>query len=283
MQFNSYDQAENYLIDVTMSCDYEEALVQLKLFKAESKKGSYLHTAASVLIEHLINHSKIQKLNYKIQRTRMLEDGNYSSLNKDYFHWQDLWDSEEDLIKDLMRIVAKPEYIIPASLAPRGYEYINSFKRYYCKNHNLTIKQKTVLLKHMYPEIAYSLYVHGTDRSVYDEVFGICKSLQYTRTSYFTLSGMEDLLLWDKQGTGDCYSWEYLDKSEKKNDYSQYGYFLEDCVKKLENYANMVVGPVDCIRYREGAGVVGDFIKVGLDGCKLNKSGNINTALLVLR
>lgn len=69
--------------------------------------------------------------------------------------WYDIYDSEEELIRDML-----DERLILYPFDPnvvRGYAYINSFRRFYMKNGFLTTKQMSQL-KRLATSIAFCLY-----------------------------------------------------------------------------------------------------------------------------
>lgn len=72
--------------------------------------------------------------------------------------WSDIYDTEEELIRDMCRVSvhAKSKNIL--SRYVRGYEYITGFTKYYLNNRMLSQKQLGVLKRHMFKEITYYLY-----------------------------------------------------------------------------------------------------------------------------
>ena len=72
--------------------------------------------------------------------------------------WSDIYDTEEELIKDLFneKILTDEDthYVFKVC---KGYEYIKSFRRFYKKNGYLTPKQLSQLKRLAY-EIAYWIY-----------------------------------------------------------------------------------------------------------------------------
>lgn len=65
--------------------------------------------------------------------------------------WTDLYSSEQDLIDDMLVTYSDPR-ITPYYKLVKGYEYIDSFKRYYAKNGRLTDGQLRQL-KRLAPEV----------------------------------------------------------------------------------------------------------------------------------
>lgn len=63
--------------------------------------------------------------------------------------WNDLFDSEQELIKYMFRCR------VQGAQVPCGYEYIASFQRYYIKNNTLTKKQMVQLKR-----LAKPIYAH---------------------------------------------------------------------------------------------------------------------------
>lgn len=71
--------------------------------------------------------------------------------------WTDLYSSEEELINDMLLTKSNvKEY--PYCQIVKGYEFIESFKRYYAKNHELTEKQM-VQLKRLAKEIFRNVHM----------------------------------------------------------------------------------------------------------------------------
>lgn len=72
-------------------------------------------------------------------------------------NWTNFYNSEQELINDML--AAKSDVnSVPYYQLVKGYEYIDSFKKYYGKNHKLTEKQM-VQLKRLAGEIFKN--VHG--------------------------------------------------------------------------------------------------------------------------
>ena len=72
--------------------------------------------------------------------------------------WDDIYDTEEELIKDLFseKVLTDEDTHNMYKLC-KGYEYIKGFRKYYKKNGTLTEKQMTQL-KRLAVEIAYHVY-----------------------------------------------------------------------------------------------------------------------------
>ena len=58
--------------------------------------------------------------------------------------WTELYESEGALIADMLKTKSNPKEV-PYWRLVKGYEYIESFKRYYAKNGKLTDKQMVQL------------------------------------------------------------------------------------------------------------------------------------------
>ena len=65
--------------------------------------------------------------------------------------WADFYNNEQELIDDMMLTCSDANATYYFKLV-KGYEYINSFKKYYQKNGCLTEKQMTQL-KRLAPEV----------------------------------------------------------------------------------------------------------------------------------
>lgn len=74
--------------------------------------------------------------------------------------WSDFYNSEEELIQDMLRTRSDAHTTLYWQLV-KGYEYIESFKRYYAKNGVLTDKQM-IQLKRLASEVYKN--VHETLR-----------------------------------------------------------------------------------------------------------------------
>ncbi len=70
--------------------------------------------------------------------------------------WNELYNSEEELIQDMLKTKSDPNKYQSYELV-KGYEYIESFKKYYKKNNKLTDKQM-IQLKRLAPSIYSNLY-----------------------------------------------------------------------------------------------------------------------------
>lgn len=69
--------------------------------------------------------------------------------------WNEIYDTEEELINDLFSDRVKTDG--PISSLCRGYEYIKSFRAYFQKNRKFTEKQM-IQLKRLASEIAFNVY-----------------------------------------------------------------------------------------------------------------------------
>lgn len=84
--------------------------------------------------------------------------------------WSDLFETEEELIKTLMRTRFQQH------ITCKGYEFFDSLKRYYFMNSTLTPKQLTQLKKGA--KNIYWLYRYQKDKN-----YGYCGTLMTTRIS----------------------------------------------------------------------------------------------------
>lgn len=70
--------------------------------------------------------------------------------------WSDYYNSEEELIEDMMLCISDEKSNLYWKLV-KGYEYIESFKKYYRKNGCLTEKQM-IQIKRLAGEIHKNVY-----------------------------------------------------------------------------------------------------------------------------
>ena len=72
--------------------------------------------------------------------------------------WNEIYDSEDELIKDLFseKVLTDEDTSLTYKMC-KGYEFIKSFRKYYKKNGKLTEKQ-IIQLKRLASEIAYHVY-----------------------------------------------------------------------------------------------------------------------------
>lgn len=69
-------------------------------------------------------------------------------------NWNKLYESEQDLINDLIKIdIDKIKYYYEL---PKGYEYIKSFRNYYLKNNTLSEAQIKQLKRIAEPIFSYN-------------------------------------------------------------------------------------------------------------------------------
>lgn len=94
--------------------------------------------------------------------------------------WYDFYDSEEELILDMLRCVSS-ENLLYSYQMPRGYEYLNSFKKSYCADKYLSSKQMWVLKTRLFTELLYHLYVKDESKCATDG-FGLWKPLSTVNT-----------------------------------------------------------------------------------------------------
>ena len=72
--------------------------------------------------------------------------------------WSDIYDTEDELIKDMFNDKLVIDENAPVYKICRGYEYIRGFRKYFEKNHELIDKQLRQL-KRLASEIAFHIYV----------------------------------------------------------------------------------------------------------------------------
>lgn len=184
---------------------------------------------------------------------------------KSKLNWKDFYDSESELILDLLRCVAN-ERILYSYQMPRGYEYINSFKKFYCQYKYLTNKQMWVLQNRIFSELLYHLYVKeniNNKEGTVTDGFGLWKPLSIVNTKeiedafpYYLCKSFFVYSL----SCSDIYVIElYTDEGKKSFEYKSslqefVGYVPEKIKIILRNYLNLVikhavdvVGEVDCI------------------------------------
>lgn len=72
--------------------------------------------------------------------------------------WNEIYDTEEELIKDLFseKVLTDEDTTFTHKMC-RGYDFIKGFRKYYRKNGTLTERQMTQL-KRLASEIAYHVY-----------------------------------------------------------------------------------------------------------------------------
>lgn len=82
----------------------------------------------------------------------------YNNVGITTCKWNDIYDTEEELIKDLFneKVLTDEDTSISYKLC-KGYEYIKSFRKFYNKNTYLTPKQIKQLKRLAYA-IAYNIY-----------------------------------------------------------------------------------------------------------------------------
>lgn len=80
-----------------------------------------------------------------------------SKIGLEKCKWNDIYDTEDELIRDLFSEKVLTDEETTILYACKGYEYIKSFRKYYNQNGNLTEKQ-IMQLKRLASEIAYHIY-----------------------------------------------------------------------------------------------------------------------------
>ena len=79
---------------------------------------------------------------------------------KEKTHWDEIYDTEEELIHDLFhkKILTDEDTSLSYKWC-KGYEYIKGFRKYYKKHNTLTEKQ-ILQLKRLAFEIAFHIYIN---------------------------------------------------------------------------------------------------------------------------
>lgn len=112
-------------------------------------------------------------------KRKIAVDRNISEY-KSKLKWYDFYDSEDELILDMLRCVSN-EKLLYSYQMPRGYEYLNSFKKSYCADKYLSSKQMWVLKTRLFTELLYHLYVKDESKCATDG-FGLWKPLSTVNT-----------------------------------------------------------------------------------------------------
>ena len=82
--------------------------------------------------------------------------GKLNNQYSDSIKWTDIYDSEEELVNDLLHITIRKTYPDPT----KGYEYLSSFQNKLKAGNSLTDKQMTMLKRLAYV-VAYERYCRG--------------------------------------------------------------------------------------------------------------------------
>lgn len=285
---NKYKNMKSVFLDKTMSCSKNEAISSLCYFmhKARVSGDDEYFMAAFDLCHGLIGKSQ-EDLAKKILTQRQIGNGNLK--------WSDIWDSEEHLIWDMLRVHSNPELFGYTTV--RGYEYISSFKKYFLLHKHLTEKQINVLKSHLFIEIAYNLYCNKEKEFTNDKIH--CSILNNLLQSQYVINNNEVNHLFDLIGNYDVDAITIYDDgsnyvllveeyipgdSVTPGDTNEHTYVVNPDTLELFNdsgrlknlqkivlstieMANMYVGPVDIIRVEKGSkykGYVG--LATGMDG-----------------
>lgn len=209
--------------------------------------------------------------------------------------WSDIWENEESLIWDMLRVYSNPE--LSRYRTVRGYEYINSFKKYFLLHKRLTEKQINVLKRHLFIEIAYNLYCSKGREFMNDKIHcSILNNLLQSQcvinnnevNNLFDLIGnyyVDAITIYDDGGKYILLVEEYIPgDSVTPEDTNEHTYVVDPDTLELVNdsgrfknlqkiilsmikMANRYVGPVDIIRVEKRAkykGYIG--LATGMDG-----------------
>lgn len=283
-----YKNIKSIILDKTMSCSKGEAISSLCYFmsKARVSGDDEYFIAAFDICCGLLGKSSDDLVN-KIIAQHQTGSGSIK--------WYDIYSSEELMVWDMLRVHSDPGLSEYSTV--RGYEYINSFKKYFLLHKSLTVKQMNVLKKYLFIEIAYNLYCSGgrgfenskancsimnnllqAQYSVNDnEINDMFKLVGSDRVDAFTVydDGSDYVLLVEEYVPGDSVTPEdvmeytYTVNPDTLEIFNDNGKFknLQKIVLSLVDMTNRYVGPVDVIRVENGVkykSYVG--LATGIDG-----------------
>lgn len=285
---NKYKNMKSIFYDKTMSCSKNEAISSLCYFMSKARvSGDDEYFMAAFDIYCGIIGSSPEGL---IEMISAQHQSGTGSLK-----WYDIWDSEEHMIWDMLRVHSNPELFGYSTV--RGYEYINSFKKYFLLYKRLTEKQINVLKSHLFIEIAYNLYCNKGKEFMNDKTH--CSIINNLLQSQYVIDNNEVNHLFDLIGNycvdaitlyddgsnyvllveeyisgdsvtpGDTNEHTYVVDPDTLELFNNSGRFknLQKIVLSMIEMANMYVGPVDIIRVEKGSkykGYVG--LATGMNG-----------------
>ena len=285
---DGYKSKQSRYLDKTMSCSRDEAILSVERFMIDArvKESREAFIAAFDIYCRLVG---------KVSNELVKRISEQHQTGKGNLKWYDIYSSEELLIWDMLRVHSVPE--LSKYITVRGYDYINSFKKYFLLYKSLTEKHMSVLKKHLFLEIAYNLYCSsckdfGNDRANCSIINGLLQ-VQYSIDSneinnMFKLVGNESVdaltvyddgsdyvLLVEEYIPGDSVTPEdtmehtYIVDPDTLEVFNDNGKFqnLQKIVLSTIEMANRYVGPVDVIRVENGVrykGYVG--LATGMDG-----------------
>lgn len=285
---NKYKNMKSIFLDKTMSCSKGEAISSLCYFMSKARVSGddeYFIAAFDIYCGLLGKSSDdlVKKITVQHQ------------TGKGSLKWHDIYSSEELMVWDMLRVHSDPGLSEYSTV--RGYEYINSFKKYFLLHKSLTEKQMNVLKKYLFIEIAYNLYCSGgrgfennkANCSIMNnllqaqysvnanEINDMFKFVGSDRVGAFTVydDGSDYVVLVEEYIPGDSVTPEdvieytYTVNPDTLEIFNDNGKFknLQKIVLSLVDMANRYVGPVDIIRVERGAkykSYVG--LATGMDG-----------------
>lgn len=285
---SKYKNMKSIFLDKTMSCSKSEAVTSLCYFMSKARVSGddeYFIAAFDIYCGLMgkFSNDLVKKILAQHQ------------TGKGSLKWYDIYSSEELMVWDMLRVHS--DHGMSEYFAVRGYEYINSFKKYFLLHKCLTEKQMNVLKKYLFVEIAYNLYCSGgrdfgnnkencsiinnllqAQYSVNaNEINDMFKLVGSDRVGAFTVydDGSDYVLIVEEYVPGDSVTpkdiIEYTytvdpDTLELFNDNNKFKN-LQKIVLSLVDMANRYVGPVDIIRVENGVkykSYVG--LATGMDG-----------------
>lgn len=270
---NKYKNMKSIFLDKTMSCSKSEAISSLRYFMSKarvSEDDEYFIAAFDICCRLL---GKLSDDLFKKILTQ-------HQIGKGSLKWYDIYNSEELMVWDMLRVHSDPGLSEYSTV--RGYEYINSFKKYFLLHKSLTEKQMNVLKKYLFVEIAYNLYCSGgrdfgnnkANCSIMNnllqaqysinanEINDMFKLVGSDRVGAFTVydDGSYYVLLVEEYIPGDSITPEDVIEYTYTVDPDTLEIFNDNCkfknlqkiVLSLVDMANRYVGPVDVIRVENG-------------------------------
>lgn len=264
-----YQLAYDTHIEMTLSCDEYECKKASEEVMAKALLAGNDFVLVAVYDIYSRNYEFIEDdcgedIANKVRRLRMTEGG------ENEVDWFDIFKSLSGMYKAMLRVVSNYPGM-PHYKQPRGYEYLDSFRRYFCNKHELSRKQDWVLQKKLFLEIAYSLCTNmkndtfrlvDTNKKFFSMSYYDYK-FRPKGISYFDIEdrskGFYDL----EVRVGDSISMYKVKPSSEGFTYelvSGKSVGCEDLVYEIVRYVNNMLGSVDRIIYRGDCGSEGDYL-----------------------
>lgn len=270
---NKYKNMKSIFLDKTMSCSKDEAISSLCYFMSKARvSGDDEYFMAAFDLCHGLLGKSPEDLIKKIFAQHQ--------TGKGCLKWCDVYSSEETMIWDMLRVHSNPELLGYSTV--RGYEYINSFKKYFLLYKRLTEKQMNVLKSHLFIEIAYNLYCNKEKEFMNDKIH--CSMLNNLLQSQYVINsnevnhlfdlignydvdaitiyddGSDYVLLVEEYITGDSVTpsdveeHSYIVNPDTLEVFDDNGKFknLQQIVLSLIDIVSKYIGPVDIIRIEKG-------------------------------